>query len=97
MRAAMSTCSMSAELDTNERWLFSVRATIVDHHMIDMAITSIDHDCAYCFANEAPGRADRARRTVAAVSDCMREQLSAATFSDATCTFETNWSIQGDW
>lgn len=97
LRAAMQTCSMWADLGTNERWLFSVRATIADHRLDDMTITQIDHDCAWCFADEAHDREDRARYTVNAVSRCMQEQLAAATFTDENCVFDTRWSIKGDW
>jgi hypothetical protein len=97
LRAAMQTCSMWADLETNEKWLFSVRATIEDHKMVDMFITEIDHDREWCFDREAEGRAERARYTVSAIQTCMREQLASATFGNASCTLDTRWAIQSDW
>jgi hypothetical protein len=97
LRSAMQTCSMYAHLETNERWLFEVRAQIIDHRMADMVLTEIDRHCDYCFDREAEGREERARLTIAAVTACMREQLSSAKFSEDTCTLDTRWAIQSDW
>jgi hypothetical protein len=99
LRDAMQTCSTWARLETNERWLFGVRATIENHRVVDVLITYIDYDCDACFDDEADGRAERARYTVSAVQTCMREQLASATFEDDrdSCTLDTRWSIQNDW
>jgi len=97
LRAAMQTCSMWADLELNEHWLFSVRATIANHRMVDMFITEIDHDCDACFDWQAEGRTERARYTVRAVEACMREQLASATFEDDSCELDTRWAIQSDW
>ncbi|HUS26921.1 MAG TPA: hypothetical protein VMZ53_00375 [Kofleriaceae bacterium] len=97
LTAAMQTCSVWADLDTNERWMLGVRASIVEHHVVDVIITEIEHDCDYCFDREAKGREDRARYTLFAINACMRTELSAATFPDDTCTLDTRWQIKSDW
>jgi hypothetical protein len=97
LRDAMQTCSTWARLDMNERWLFSVEATVIDHRMVDMTLTSIDHECDRCLDRELAGREEHVRETLDAVTQCMREELSAVTFDDDSCRFETGWSIQSDW
>jgi len=98
LRSAMQTCSMYADLETNEHWFFEVRAHIVDHRMTDMVLTNIDRDCDHCFnSDDVDDRQERARFTLAAVTACMREQLASATFNEDSCTLDTRWSIRSDW
>ena len=97
LRDAMQICSTWADLETNEHWMFGVRAQIVQHRVVGMSLMQIDHDCDACFDREADGRAERERYTLASVTTCMREQLEKATFIDDTCVLDTRWAIKNDW
>jgi len=98
LRAAMQICSTWTDLRINERWVLGVRADVVNHRIVNMTVTNLDHDCDHCFEWDVKdSRPDEDRYTIEAVSACMREQLSTATFDEETCTYRAGWLIQNDW